>query len=789
MRKNKRKTTQKKRTTVPTPAVNKPVESGAPTLSEHKEETKVNIVSAPSEVAQPVEKKADATVPVSTLTETTPIETQLKEIKKESTHLMETKPQETKLTSVTPAETTITEVKPQETKLVESKPSPLMKVQQDAPKSERDVPVKEDAEVPAQLAEKKAARKTSKSTKTADATSTKEEAPAKKAATRKTTRTSAKSTGTSTAAKKTTTRSKTTKAAKNASSQEPAKAKTTRKRSAAPAIDEDTEFLDRFNRHLDEFKWLYMELYNDSHMFDELNYNLHEIYRARKSSLKEIDRVREKDPQWYRRGDQMGMLMDAGLFAGGLQGVIQHLDYLTDLHITHLHLTPLLKTPGHNSDDGFTISDFRSVREDLGNIDDLEQLADQCHKKGMTLAIDFTINHTSAEHEWAQRALQGDSEYIARYINHWDLNYRNPVVFHEMVYNLLYLANLGVDVFQLHDLNLLNTHSHSFPLVHSLVRMIRMICEMVCPGVLLECTSGVTPQDAQSFLGTAEKPECHILYNTLVTSSVWNSLATRDTRLLKGELDNLPQGNTYINALRTYDPLRWEMSDDPLSWLGFDPYMHREFLFSFFDGSFSKSFSRGTQYHNYEDDGSCGTTASFCGIEKALEEKNEQELGLAIDRDLMLHTFLLTLPGIPTLYSGDEIGLLNQKITSTMDPRLTYRGSFQWKAAEERTDDSTIAGKLFQGLRSLKDIRVKYARLFAESVPFTALETGDISVCMMARQVEKESLVALFNFCEEERVVSVPEGNYTDLLTGKKQKGGEITLSPYQAMWLYQKKK
>ena len=138
------------------------------------------------------------------------------------------------------------------------------------------------------------------------------------------------------------------------------------------------------------------------------------------------------------------------------------------------------------------------------------------------------------------------------------------------------------------------------------------------------------------------------------------------------------QGNTYINALRTYDPLRWEMSDDPLSWLGFDPYMHREFLFSFFDGSFSKSFSRGTQYHNYEDDGSCGTTASFCGIEKALEEKNEQELGLAIDRDIMLHTFLLTLPGIPTLYSGDEIGLLNQKTTSTMDPRLAYRCPFQW---------------------------------------------------------------------------------------------------------------
>lgn len=797
MRKNKRKPTQKKRT-VSSPAASRPAENSTSTISEHKAEDEVSPVSASPESAKPVqneETKAEDAASVAALTEVKPAETQLKETKPEPTHLVESKPQETKLSSVKPAETKITAVKPEETKLTEQKPSSTVltkvaeeKMEESAPKAESKTTGKEATEPSVKPAEKKTSRKTaSKSTKAADTTA-KEEAPAKKTAAKKT-RSTTKATETSTTAKKTT-RSKTTKATKSAASTEETKSKTTRKRPAAPApvIDEDAEFMDRFNRHLDEFKWLYMELYNDNRMFDELNYNLHEIYRGRKASLKEMDRIREKDPQWYRRGDQMGMLMDAGLFAGGLQGVVQHLDYLTDLHITHLHLTPLFKTPVHNSDDGFTVSDFRSVREDLGSIGDLEQLADQCHQKGLTLAVDFTINHTSAEHEWAQRAMQGDSEYIARYINHWDLNYRNPVVFHEMVYNLLYLANLGIDVFQLHDLNLLDTHSHSFPHVHSLVRMIRMICEMVCPGVLLECTSGMTPQEAQSFLGTPEKPECHVLYNTLVTSSVWNSLATRDTRLLKGELDNLPQGGTYVNALRTYDPLRWEMSDDPLSWLGFDPYLHREFLFSFFDGSFSKSFAKGAQYHNYEDDGSCGTTASFCGIEKAQEDKNERELELAVDRDIMLHTFLLTLPGIPTIYSGDEIGLLNQKVAPSADPRLTYRAPFQWEVAQQRTEDSTVAGKLFQSLRSHKDIRTKYASLFTESVPFATVETGDISTCAMIRQTEQEGLTAVFNFCEEERTVPVEEGNYTDLLTGKKHKGGEITLAPYQAMWLYQKK-
>ena len=549
------------------------------------------------------------------------------------------------------------------------------------------------------------------------------------------------------------------------------------------------EYAQRLAKHYDELKWLYCELYNGREdMFEQLCERMMQWYTGRSEALKRLDREREANPDWYKKQDMLGMMLYIDAFSENISNLEKKLAYLKECNVNYLHLMPFLKTPKGKSDGGYAVADYRTVQENLGTMAQLDSLAQKCHKKGISLCMDFVMNHTSEEHEWAQRAMQGDSEYIARYINHWDLNYRNPVVFHEMVYNLLYLANLGIDVFQLHDLNLLDTHSHSFPHVHSLVRMIRMICEMVCPGVLLECTSGMTPQEAQSFLGTPEKPECHVLYNTLVTSSVWNSLATRDTRLLKGELDNLPQGGTYVNALRTYDPLRWEMSDDPLSWLGFDPYLHREFLFSFFDGSFSKSFAKGAQYHNYEDDGSCGTTASFCGIEKAQEDKNERELELAVDRDIMLHTFLLTLPGIPTIYSGDEIGLLNQKVAPSADPRLTYRAPFQWEVAQQRTEDSTVAGKLFQSLRSHKDIRTKYASLFTESVPFATVETGDISTCAMIRQTEQEGLTAVFNFCEEERTVPVEEGNYTDLLTGKIHKGGEITLAPYQAMWLYQKK-
>lgn len=705
------------------------------------------------------------------------------EPKTQDSALVPSKPEETKLVETKPQQSSLTQIRPVETKMVPASPANSAQEEKKASpevKSETTEPAVASGDASAPAPEEQAPKKKTASTRTrkAKAEPAAPDQAVKKPAARKPRAASAKTR----AAKADSTADKSADSAVGKPAEKPV-----RKRAVKPSVDEGAEFMVRFERHVDELKWLYMELYNDERLFDELNANLNEIYKARRAPLKELDRAREGDPEWFRRGDRMGMLLDTGLFAGNLSGVSEHLDYLKDLHVNHLHLTPLLKTPLHNSDDGFTVSDYRTVREDLGNIDDLEQLAELCHKKKFTLALDFTVNHTSSEHEWARRAQQGEAEYAQRYINNWNLNYRNPVVFNEMAYHLLFLANAGVDAIQLHDLHLLNTRSHSFPKVHNVVRMLRILCEIVCPGVLLLCSNGMSPQDAQSYLGTPDKPECHMLYNTLVASSIWNALATRDTRLLKGELDNLPQGVTYLNALRTYDPLRWEMSDDPLSWLGFDPYLHREFLFSFFDGSYPGSFARGAQYHNYEDDGSCGTTASFCGVEKALKEQDERELQLAVSRDLMLHTLLLTLPGLPTLYSGDEVGQLNQPVGDGEDTRLAYRAPFDWTLAQQRTDPSTVAGKLFPSLRALKDIRAKHPDVFADAVPYSTVETGDISTLSIVRGQEGETLQALFNFCEEERTVTVEPGNYTDLLTRKKSKGGELTLAPYQAMWLCRK--
>lgn len=552
-----------------------------------------------------------------------------------------------------------------------------------------------------------------------------------------------------------------------------------------PAVDEEQEYAGRFNKAIDELKWLYMELYNDQYHLDELLHNVYEIYKFRAGYLKERDRAAEKEASWYRKSDVLGMQVYTDLFAGNLEGLSQKLDYFKELNINLLHLMPLMKTPAVKNDEGFTVSDFRAVREDLGTAEQLEKLAADAWEQGISICLDFDVNHTSAEHEWAQRAMQGDEAYASRYLNHWDLNYYNPIVFNEMAYNLLYLANLGVNAIQLHDLNLLNTSTHSFPKVHSLTRMFRLLCDIVCPGVLLLCTTGIDPKGAISFLGTEEKPECHTIYNNVNTACIWNSLATRDVRLLNGQLNSLRNGVTYINSARSYDPIRWELDEGPLEWMGFDPYLHTRFLFEFYNGSFDGSFAKGAAYHGYEDDGSCGTAASLCGIEKALEENDARELDLSIKRDILVHACTLTLPGIPMLYSGDEIAQLNDYSRVEQDPRLIHRSAFNWEKAAKRTDKESVQGKVFSAIQNMEALRAKYP-VFGVDAASRTMETGDTAVLAYQRSLDGNKLTAVFNFCEDHKSVYIEDGIYTDLLTGAKVRDGKVNLEPYQVMWLYQ---
>ncbi len=174
-------------------------------------------------------------------------------------------------------------------------------------------------------------------------------------------------------------------------------------------------YKERFERHFDELRWLYMELYDNSSMFAELCDKMEGFYKERGKDLKALDEKREKQPDWYKQNDMLGMMFYIDNFAGNMKGVKSKLDYIEKCNVNYIHLMPFLETPKGRSDGGYAVSDFRKVQENLGTMEDLEKLTDACHKKGINVCMDFVMNHTSEDHEWAKKARQGDGEYMSRY--------------------------------------------------------------------------------------------------------------------------------------------------------------------------------------------------------------------------------------------------------------------------------------------------------------------------------------------------------------------------------------
>lgn len=601
-------------------------------------------------------------------------------------------------------------------------------------------------------------------------------------------------------------------------------------------------FQKRLEKHHDELRWLYMELYGNDDMFAELCSQLYEYSEQRSKQLKKMDESREKDPNWYKKNDILGMMMYIDNYAGNLKGVEEKLDYLEECQVNYIHLMPFLDTPKGRSDGGYAVSDFRKVQPQLGTMEDLESLTQACHKRGMNVCMDFVMNHTSEDHEWAVRARHGEGEYMSRYFFYhdysipsqyektvpqvfpttapgnftwlqeaghfvmttfypyqWDLNYRNPRVFNEMVYNFLFLANKGIDVMRIDAVPYiwkeLGTNCRNLPQVHSIVRMMRMICEIVCPGVLLLGEVVMEPEKVVPYFGTVEKPECHMLYNVTTMASTWHTVATGDTRLLKLQMDivsGLPKEYVFLNYLRCHDDIGWGLDYGFLKQFGMNEVSHKKYLNDFLTGAFPEAFGRGELYNSDPTSGDarlCGTTASLCGIEKAAYERNDEALAQAVRLDLMLHAYMLTQSGIPVIYSGDEIGQENdytyhEEPDRWGDSRYLHRGRFRWDLEAKRSETGTVQEKLFNGIGKLEQIR-KGSPVFHTDAQVHTIDTRDDAVLGIVRENAGQKLTALFNFSAYEKTVYLEEGTgYTDLISGKKVEGSEVHVEGYGACWL-----
>ena len=280
------------------------------------------------------------------------------------------------------------------------------------------------------------------------------------------------------------------------------------------------------------------------------------------------------------------------------------------------------------------------------------------------------------------------------------------------------------------------------------------------------------PKKLAAYFGTPEKPECHTLYNVSTMDNLWSALAARDARLLRSQIDALlalGENCWFVNYLRCHDDIGWGFDEDAERSLYIDPQLHKEYLYRFYDGEFPGSWAMGETY-NYDpatrDARSCGTTASLCGLERALSEQDDAQYDLALRRIWLMHGAAMFLQGFMMLSSGDEIGQLNgwgyhDDPDKAADSRNLHRTRFDWSRAVLRGKQGTPEHAIWEDFRRLRAMRAHPC--FAADAAVSTLESGNRAVLAVRREKGSERMTAMMNFSEQAQSIMMPDGTSLEL--------------------------
>ncbi len=572
---------------------------------------------------------------------------------------------------------------------------------------------------------------------------------------------------------------------------------------------------------------------------------------ARPERLRARDRERLLVPDWFQQPDALGYVAYADRFAGDLGGVAQHIDYLRELGTTYLHLMPLLRPREGANDGGYAVADYREVRADLGTMTDLERLAGALHDSGIALTIDLVLNHVALEHPWATAARGGDVRYrdyfhiypdrtvpdefestlpevfpdfapgnftwdddVSGWVwttfndYQWDLNWSNPDVVREFADLMLYLANRGVDCLRLDAIAFLwkrlGTDCQNQPEVHGLTRALRAVARIAAPSLVFKAEAIVGPSQVVHYLGVGEYAGqvSDLAYHNSLMVQIWSALATRDVRLLVHALDRFPPKPTttaWATYLRCHDDIGWAIDDADAASLGWDGAAHRAFLSEWYVGRFPGSFARGEEFQVNEltrDSRISGTAASLAGVEVAREADDGAAVERAIHRLGCAYAMVYGFGGIPLLYMGDELALLNDRTyldepEHADDNRWMHRPRMPWDVAARRRDPDTLEGRVFALIRHLGEVRRSLPTLHA-AVESDSVTTSNPSVLAVLRRHAAGDLVQLYNVspdwqhCDAGVLGSLRGRDLVDRLGDDVPliEDGHLVLAPYAAVWL-----
>jgi amylosucrase len=352
----------------------------------------------------------------------------------------------------------------------------------------------------------------------------------------------------------------------------------------------------------------------------------------------------------------------------------------------------------------------------------------------------------------------------------------------------------------------MGTNCQNQPEVFLLIQAFRALLRVVAPAVILKAEAIVPPDALLQYVGvkTTVGKQCELAYNNQLMVNMWSSLATRNANLLTQAAHRAPRvmlGAAPLNYARNHDDIGWAMADEDLQTIGEDPILHRQFLNEFYTGRFPGSFARGRFFQFNPTTGDArisGTTASLAGLEQALENQDESAIDLAIKRILLLHNLIMARGGIPLIYMGDEVGLLNdlsylQDPEKAYDSRWLHRPKMDWTKADKRHDRHSVEGRLFSGLLKLIEARRSTPALHNFAL-FQAMRSDNGHVFAFARQRHDGKVLVLANFDQHPQSVQGDLPYHAGIVGAVRNVladqmplniiNGRIQLEPYEALWL-----
>lgn len=594
--------------------------------------------------------------------------------------------------------------------------------------------------------------------------------------------------------------------------------------------------------------------------------------KQRPEALKKDDLNRSSD--WFKDeiiymfyADQFGVYTTGK--ANTFKDTVAMLDYLKTLGVTTLYILPFADSP--MADAGFDVKDPRNVRSDLGGMQEFQEFITAARNKGFKIKADLVLNHFSDQHEWFQKALKGDTDkldyFVTRdempeftkyqdeklgtvveykeqtgetskrrlifpeqtdshyrkvtinnkdyYLYHTfypfqlDINWENPEVLYYNLETIAYWANLGVDIFRMDAIPYLikekGTNAENQPKTHSIITILSDFLQATAPRSVIQAEACQMPNKILPYFGKertykeeilgeekeiTRTSEVQIAYHFPYMPAIWASLITEDNKYFwqaHRQTPDIPDSASWAIFLRVHDELTLEMCNKKI----------REIIYENLEpkgAEFRKGF------------GVSGRMANFL-------DNNPDRIGMAF-------SILMSMPGVPIIYYGDEIGIQNNfynarkfarlrelkqknnsknkaKMLSYFDSRDINRGAVSKRALYTATKDNRIFKKV------QKLIRVRKQNPVLSRGEFSPLKTKHKEVFSYTRTLGEEK-VLIINNLSNKRVYSeidLPastiwkadkEVMLQDLLTNKKikvhvsitNKKVSLRLKPYDTLWL-----